>query len=121
MEILLTAANYESARKLKDATVAHFEVLFGIVQAVQMLGYGPDGRGNGVRFQSGYENFMFPTASRPALGLTDLPIEWVTGAASPGVKRQGRDADHFHPSSAEFKNGGGIPPLPIHLHRVMFN
>jgi hypothetical protein len=29
-----------------------------------------------------------------------------------GVKRQGPEADHSPPSSAEVKNGGAIPPLP---------
>jgi hypothetical protein len=31
--------------------------------------------------------FLFSTASRPALGLTQPPIQWVPGASSPGVKR----------------------------------
>jgi hypothetical protein len=38
------------------------------------------------------------------LGPTQLPIEWVPGALSLGVKRPGREADHSHPSSAEDKN-----------------
>jgi hypothetical protein len=29
------------------------------------------------------------------------------------VKRQGREADHSHPSSAEAKNGGAIHPLSL--------
>jgi hypothetical protein len=33
-------------------------------------------------------------------------------AISPGVKLQGREADHLAPSSAEVKNVGAIPPLP---------
>jgi hypothetical protein len=35
----------------------------------------------------------------------------VTGALSPGVKRKKREADHSHPSSAEVKNDGVLPPL----------
>jgi hypothetical protein len=35
-----------------------------------------------------------------------------TGAIFPGVKRQGREADHSPTSSAEVKNGGAIPPIP---------
>ena len=38
--------------------------------------------------------------SRPALGPTQLPVQWVTGL-SPGVKRPGRGVDHPPPSSAE--------------------
>jgi hypothetical protein len=40
---------------------------------------------------------------RPALGFTQPPIQWVPGALSPGVKRQGREADHSPPTSAEVK------------------
>jgi hypothetical protein len=38
--------------------------------------------------------FLFSTASRPVLGLTQSTIQWVPGALSMGVKRQGREADH---------------------------
>jgi hypothetical protein len=34
-----------------------------------------------------------------------------TGVPSLGVKRQGQEADHSPPSSAEIKNGGGISTL----------
>jgi hypothetical protein len=49
---------------------------------------------------------------------TQPPIQWVPGALSPGVKRQGREADHSLPSSAEVKNGGAISPL---LHTSSWN
>jgi hypothetical protein len=35
-----------------------------------------------------------------------------------GVKRQVSETDHSPPSSAEVKNGGAMPPLPIRLHNV---
>jgi hypothetical protein len=54
---------------------------------------------------------LFPTAFGPILGSTQPPIQWVPGALSPGVKRQGRKADHSPPSIAEVKKGGAIPPL----------
>jgi hypothetical protein len=47
--------------------------------------------------------FLFTTASRTALGPTQLPIQWVPVALSLGVKRPGREADHSPPSSAEVK------------------
>jgi hypothetical protein len=34
--------------------------------------------------------------SRPALAPAQLLIKWVPGALSPGVKQQGREADHIH-------------------------
>jgi hypothetical protein len=59
-------------------------------------GYGLDDRGVGVRVPVGSR--IFSTSSRPALGLTHPPIEWVPGALSPG-----READHSPPTSAEGK------------------
>jgi hypothetical protein len=48
--------------------------------------------------------FLLTTASRPALGPTQPPIEWVPGALSVGVKLSGREANHSPPSSAEVNN-----------------
>jgi hypothetical protein len=67
------------------------------------LGYGLDDRGSRVRFPVGVEIFLFTTPSRTALGPTQPPIQWVSGALSLGVKRQGREADHSPLSSAEVK------------------
>jgi hypothetical protein len=47
--------------------------------------------------------FPFTTASKPPLGPTQPPIQWVSGALSLGVKRPGREADHTRTSSAEVK------------------
>jgi hypothetical protein len=53
------------------------------------------------------------SASRPALGPTQPPAQWVLGALSPGGKASpGRDADHSSPSSAEVSKEMAIPPLP---------
>jgi hypothetical protein len=41
--------------------------------------------------------------TRMALGPTQPPIQWVPGALSLEVKRQGREADHSPPYSAEVK------------------
>jgi hypothetical protein len=65
------------------------------------LGYGLDDRGFESRQGPGI--FLFTTASRPALGLTQPTIQWVRGALFLGVKRSGREADHSPPSSAEVK------------------
>jgi hypothetical protein len=52
------------------------------------------------------KNFLLSTSSRPVLGPTQPPIQWVLGALSSGVKRQGREADHSPPVSAEAKKMG---------------
>jgi hypothetical protein len=49
------------------------------------------------------KNFLFSTSSRPALGFTQPPIQWVPGAHFLGVKRRGREAGHSPPASAEVK------------------
>ena len=48
----------------------------------------------------GWRNFPHP--SRPAVGLTQPPIQWVPGL-SWGVKRRRRGVDHPTPSCAEVK------------------
>jgi hypothetical protein len=67
------------------------------------------------------DNFLFSTASRSNLGPTQAPIQWVPGALTPGIKRQGREADHSPLFSTEVKIGGVIPPVPIRLHDVVLN
>jgi hypothetical protein len=49
------------------------------------------------------KNFLFSKSSRPALGYTQPPNQWIPGALSPTVKRPGREADHSSPASAEVK------------------
>jgi hypothetical protein len=49
------------------------------------------------------KNFLFSMSSRQTLGPTQPPIQKVPGALSPGVKRQGREADRSPPTSAEIK------------------
>jgi hypothetical protein len=64
-------------------------------------GYGLGDGGVAVRVPVGSR--LFSTSSRLALGPTQPPIQWVPGVLSPGVKRQGREADHSPPTSAEVK------------------
>ena len=45
-------------------------------------------------------------------------IQWILGALSSGIKRQGRDVDHSPPSSADVKNGWSYTSTtPICLER----
>jgi hypothetical protein len=49
------------------------------------------------------KNFLFSTSSRPVLGPTQPPFQWVLRALSPWVKRPGHETDHSSPTSAEVK------------------
>ena len=60
-------------------------------------GYGLDGPG--IESRCGRD---FPHLSRPALGPTQPPIQWVP-ALSRGKERPGRDADPSPPSSVVVK------------------
>jgi hypothetical protein len=86
----------------------------GIAQSVD---YGLEGP---TSIEASIHFFLF-TASRPPLGPTQSPIEWVPGTVSSGIKLQEREADLSLPSSAEVKNSGAIPPLYIGLYVVVFN
>jgi hypothetical protein len=67
--------------------------------------YGLDDRAIGVRSPAGQRIFPLASVSRPALGPTQPPVQWVPGGPVPGGKaRPGRDADHSPPSSAEVEN-----------------
>jgi hypothetical protein len=68
-------------------------------------GYGLDDRGPWGRSSSRgrFKNYFFSTSSRPALGSAQPPIQWISGALSPVVKRPGRESDHSIPASAEVK------------------
>jgi hypothetical protein len=66
--------------------------------------------------------FLFTTAFRPALGPTQSPIQWVTGALSLGVKLPRREADHSPPSSAEVRNAWSYTSTSaICLHCVVWS
>jgi hypothetical protein len=62
------------------------------------LGYGLDGQG--FESRQGLGIFLLFTASRPVLGPTQPPIQWVPAVLSLGLKQPRRDADHSPPSSA---------------------
>jgi hypothetical protein len=74
---------------------------------------GLDDRGSRVRFPAEAGSFSPQHRVQNGFGPTQLPIQWVPGAVSLGVKWPEREADHSPPSSAESQRmRGAIPPLP---------
>jgi hypothetical protein len=83
------------------------------------LGYRLDDLGVRVPARAGN---VFTTASRPALGPTQPPIQWLRGAFSLGVKRLEREGDHSPPSSAEVKEWVELYlNSPIRFHGVVLS
>jgi hypothetical protein len=68
--------------------------------------------GSGFESRQGLGIFIFTTASRPALGTNQPPIQWVPGAFYLGAKRPSREADHPPPSSAEVKKACSYTSTP---------
>jgi hypothetical protein len=65
----------------------------------------------GLNSWQGQEIFSSPLMFRLALRAPQPPIQEVPGAVSLGVKQQGFDGDHSHPTRAKVKNGGATPAL----------
>jgi len=82
--------------------------------------YGMDDRG--FESQQGMGVYRFTTASRPALGPIQPPIQWALGAFSLRVKGTGREADHSPPSKCR---GQECVELyihsPIRLHGMVLS
>jgi hypothetical protein len=59
--------------------------------------------------------FLLYSSSSPVLRLTQLPIQWVQGDLSPGIKRPGREADHSLRTGVEVKNTWIYTPIPAYV------
>jgi hypothetical protein len=77
---------------------------------------------NGLGSISSKSKFCFSYASsKPALGPTQPPIQWVPGGFSWRVKRPGREVNLSLIAIAKVKNGGAIPPLLYISYGLMSN
>jgi hypothetical protein len=86
------------AAKCIDVDGGIFENILWDSSVGVATGYGLDDQGGGRSSPGRIKNFYVSISSRPALGSAQPFIKWV-----PGVKRQGREADHSPPTSAEVK------------------
>jgi hypothetical protein len=89
----------------------------GVAQSVQWLASGWTTEGQSSS-PGRVKNFLFSKSSRPALGSTQPPIQWAPGVLSPWVKRQGREADHSPPVSAEVKKMWIYTSTPLYTLMV---
>jgi len=69
----------------------------------------------GVQLQARAGIIHFATASRPAVGAAQPPIQWELGALTQGVNRPGREADHLHVCNEEVKNTWSYTFVPPHV------
>jgi hypothetical protein len=74
--------------------------------------HGLDDWGSRVLCPVGLRIFLFTTESRTALEPTQPPIQWVPGAFSLGVKRQGCEADHPPHLVSRLKNAWSYTSTP---------
>jgi hypothetical protein len=62
--------------------------------------------------------FLLTSVSRPSLGPTQPPVQWVPGPFPEGKAQSGHDVDHSPPTSAEFVNvfrsHTSSPPVRLH-------
>jgi hypothetical protein len=77
-------------------------------------------QGFNSRQEQWWDFFLFANSSRPALGPTQPPNEWVPGALTPGVKRLEREGDHSPPSSAEIKNASIYSSIPQYVFTAWY-
>jgi len=61
---------------------------------------------------------LFSTSSRPTLGPTQPPTQWVPRSHSLGVKRLRRETDGWHPASAEVRYAWRYTSIPQYMFVV---
>jgi hypothetical protein len=66
------------------------------------------------------EFFLFTTASRPDLGPTHPPIQWIPGKLAAVEKLSGHDVDHSPTISTEIKNVGSYTSIPQCIFMALY-
>jgi hypothetical protein len=73
----------------------------------------------GLEFETWYgQEFLFSVLSRPALGSTQPPIQWMLGALFLEVKWLGHEGDHSHPTNAKVKKTWTYTSTPPYVFMV---
>jgi hypothetical protein len=72
-----------------------------------------------IMWRTGFDSqagiFSSTTTSRRDPSPTQSPIQWLSGAPSPRVKRLGNEADHSPPPTAEVKNAWSCMSTPPYV------
>jgi hypothetical protein len=94
-----------------------FHLRAGIAQSIWTLatGWTTEGRSSS---SGGVKNCHSSILPRLAQGCTQPLIQRVQGALSLGVKRQGREADHSSPTSADVKKTWISTSTPSYVFMV---
>jgi hypothetical protein len=90
--------------------ISHVEFYFRL-RAGWSGGSSPDGGGN----------FSLHNPSRPVLGPTQPPVQWVPGAISLGVKWPENEADHSPPCSTEVKYVWSYTSTPQYAFKAWYS
>jgi hypothetical protein len=110
----LTMINADSVLKMfnKDIALSKIKMIFS--KRSRYSDWLWDGRPRGRNSSPGrVNNFHFSISSKPALGSTQPPTQWVPVALSPEVKRLGREADHS-PLTGDVKKN-----VALYIHSPM--
>jgi hypothetical protein len=86
----------------------------GTAQSVKTLGYGMGDPG--FEYRQTHEMFLSSKTSRPVLGPTPPPIQWIP-EFFPKETWPGREVDHSPPATAQVKNEWRhtcTPPISLH-------
>jgi hypothetical protein len=100
-----------------DSIVVKFDLKLSDSAVGIATGYGLDDGGVEVQVLIGSKKCIF-SSSRPVLGPSKPPFQWVPGALSPGIKRLVREADHSPPASAEVKKTWIYTSTPPYVFMV---
>jgi hypothetical protein len=95
---LRPAETWTSVSQLEDS------MMISLAQSSRYSDWLRAGRPRGLSSRASRgKAFILSTSSRPALGITQLPIQWAAEALSPGVKRPGCEADQSPTTNAAIK------------------
>jgi hypothetical protein len=87
-----------------------------------LLGVTAGWTAEGSEFESRWSKNFLSISSRPALGSTQPSVQRVMVALSPGLKRQGREADHSPPTTADVYKTRIYTSTPrIRLHGLVLS